>query len=71
MHCQTKQGKCMKWSEFIKQAEAEGWRFWKNGGRHDQYRHPDRKDIMVIPRHRSKEIPNGLMLKLKKQLKGE
>lgn len=58
----------MKYKEFIKIAEAHGWRFWKSGGRHDKYRHPTRKDILVIPRHGSQEIPDGLFSKLKKQV---
>ena len=58
----------MKWKEFIKIAEAHGWRYWKSGARHDMYRPHNRKDVLVIPRHGSKEAPDGTLQKLKKQV---
>lgn len=58
----------MKWNEFIKIVEAHGWRYWKSGARHDKYRHPNRNDVLIIPRHGSQEASSGLLSKLKKQV---
>ncbi|MBO4481270.1 MAG: type II toxin-antitoxin system HicA family toxin [Bacteroidales bacterium] len=58
----------MKWSELRKIAEKKGWYFWRRGGKHDLYRHPDKKDILEIERHGSQEIRTGLYFKLKKMV---
>lgn len=58
----------MKWNEFLKIVEANGWRYWKPGAKHDKYRHPNRKDVLIIPRHGAKEAPDGTVKKLKKQM---
>jgi len=34
---------------------AEGW-VMRHGGRHDVFRHPDRADKIVVPRHRTLSI---------------
>lgn len=58
----------MKWNEFIKIAKAHGWRLERSGSRHDVYKHPERKDLLIIPRHGAEEIKTGLFNKLKKQV---
>ncbi len=58
----------MKWNELRKIAEAHGWRLWRNGSSHDIYRHPDKKEVLLIGRHGKEEIKNGTFNKLKKQI---
>ena len=57
----------MKWNEFIKLVKKKGWRLERSGSNHDIYKHPTIKEPMVIPRHGTQEIKNGLFNKLKKQ----
>lgn len=58
----------MKWNEFIKLAKARGWRLHRSGANHDIYKHPDRRDSLIIPRHGTEEIKKGLFNTLKKQV---
>ena len=58
----------MKWSELRRIAEKNGWRLYRNGSRHDLYRHPDKDYPIEIGRHDKEEIKNGLFYKLKKQI---
>lgn len=54
--------------EFVRLIENKGWYFEREGkGSHKIYRHPDFKDPISIPFHGSKDIPKGLLEKLKKQ----
>jgi len=38
--------------EIVSRLEREGW-VLQHGGEHDKYRHPHRKGLIVIPRHRT------------------
>lgn len=58
----------MKWNELRKIAESYGWRLQRAGANHDIYRHPDKKEPLVISRHGSEEIKNGTFAKLRKQI---
>lgn len=58
----------MKWNELRKIAEQHGWKFDRNGGRHDIYRHPDKVFPIAIGRHGSEEVSTGTYHKLKKQI---
>lgn len=58
----------MKWNEFRKLAETNGWQLVRHGKEHDIYRHPV-KGLMQIERHGSKEIKRGLLQRLLKQVK--
>ena len=56
----------MKWSEMRRIAESHGWYLWRNGANHDVYRHPDKGDTILISRHGSEEVKNGIYFRLKK-----
>ena len=58
----------MKWNELRKIAKAKGWRYLKDGGRHEIWIHDKRPDLLIIERHEAKEIAPGLYHKLKKQI---
>ena len=58
----------MKWSELRRIAEKKGWYFYRNGNRHDIYRHPDKDYPIIIGRHDKEEIRSGTFNKLKKQI---
>lgn len=57
----------MKYSEFLKLIKKEGWVFMRQGkGSHEIWVKGEKK--VVIPNHGSKEIPKGLVQKLKKDM---
>ena len=58
----------MKWSELRRIAEKRGWYLYRNGSKHDIYRHPDKDDLIIIGRHDKEEIRKGTFNKLKKQI---
>lgn len=45
--------------ELVKILKKEGWHLYRNGANHDLYRHPVKKNQLVIPRHGSKEMAKG------------
>lgn len=58
----------MKWKELIKIAEAHGYRLVKHGKKHDRYYNDATGDMIMVERHGSQEIRNGLMMALKKRI---
>ena len=58
----------MKWSELRRIAERKGWYLYRNGSRHDIYRHSDKTNPIQIGRHGSEEIRTGTFIKLKKEI---
>ena len=58
----------MKWSELRRIALANGWYLACRGSKHDLYRHPGRPDVMVLERHDTEEVRQGLQHKLLKQI---
>lgn len=38
-------------AEVVRRLEAEGW-LNEGGGKHDLFRHPGRKGVIIVPRHR-------------------
>ncbi|OQB29728.1 MAG: YcfA-like protein [Bacteroidetes bacterium ADurb.Bin174] len=58
----------MKWNELRRIAEKNGWYLYRNGSRHDIYRHPEKDYPIQIGRHGSEEIKTGTLNKLKKQI---
>lgn len=60
----------MRWNELRKLAEKKGWRLFKNGARHDQYRHPEHPElgILIIGRHGSEEVKKGTFESIRKQI---
>lgn len=58
----------MNYRELTKEIQAIGWRFERNGkGSHKVWRHPDKREPIIIPDHGSKELNPGLVKAIKKQ----
>ncbi|MDR0713879.1 MAG: type II toxin-antitoxin system HicA family toxin [Bacteroidales bacterium] len=55
----------MKYSEFYKLIEAEGWTITR-GKRHYKYVHPVIKGFISVARHKSQEVPDGTLAKMMK-----
>ena len=47
---------------------SKGYEFEKKGKKHDLYRNPDTKDLVLIERHWSQEVRPGLMKKILSQV---
>lgn len=60
----------MKWSEFRRLAEKQGWYLDRHGKEHDIYRHKEIEGRLVIGRHSSEEIAKGTLGTLKKKMMG-
>lgn len=58
----------MKWSELKKLAISKGWLLKQHGKRHDIYYHPQKDYEILIERHWSKELKNGIYYNLIKLL---
>ena len=58
----------MKWNELRRYAEQKGWKLKRHGKQHDIYYHPDKSYVIMMERHPSEEVKNGLMLRLLKQI---
>jgi mRNA interferase HicA len=56
----------MKISELKRILEKDGWYLHKTGGPHDKYRHPSKAGQIPIPRHNSKEVAKGTLMKILK-----
>ena len=41
----------MNRAEVVRRLEAEGW-LNEGGGKHNLFRHPGRKGVIIVPRHR-------------------
>ena len=51
-----------------KKVRAAGYEFEKHGKKHDHYRHPETKDLVLIERHWSQEVRPHLMKKILSQI---
>jgi len=58
----------MKWYELRRIAEDCGWSLYRNGKKHDIFRHPDKDYFIQLGRHSKEEIKTGIFNKLKKQI---
>ena len=58
----------MKWSEVVKLIKKKGARFKEHDKRHDVYWNPKTGDEAEIPRHPSKEAPNGTLHSILRKL---
>ena len=58
----------MKWSELRRIAEKKGWYLYRNGSKHDIYRHSDKVYPIEIGRHDKEEIRKGTFYKLKREI---
>ena len=47
---------------------SNGYELEKKGKKHDIYRHPEKKDIVLIERHKSQEVRPHLMKKILSQI---
>ncbi len=56
----------MKVSELLKILKKDGWELYRNGSKHDLYRHPSKSGQIPVPRHRSQEMANGTVQKILK-----
>ena len=56
----------MKWNELRRYAENRGWKFLRNGKKHEIYYHPDKPYQIQLERHNSAEVKKGIMLRLLK-----
>ena len=63
-----KQQNAMNWNELLKKVKAKGYKFYKHGGKHDIYVHPDTGDTVTIERHWSQEVRPGLMKRILSQI---
>ena len=50
----------MKFSELYRLLEANGWEI-KKGKKHYKYVHPDFKHPIMVGRHKTQEVPPGLL----------
>lgn len=57
----------MKFSEFYKLIEAAGWTIKKSKGGHYKYVNPNYNYFIPVGRHRTQEVPKGLLKSMLKQ----
>lgn len=57
----------MKFSEFYKLIEAAGWTIKKSKGGHHKYVNPNYNYFIPVGRHRTQEVPKGLLKSMLKQ----
>ena len=58
----------MNWNEMKRMVISNGHEFEKHGKKHDLYRNPKTKDLILIERHWSQEVRPGLMKKIFSQI---
>ena len=58
----------MKWNELKKIAIKNGFKFHKSLNGHDLYLNEETGKVIMLERHGSQEVRNGLMHKLKKEI---
>ena len=58
----------MNWNEIKRLVVSKGYKFEKHGKKHDHYRNPDTKDLVLIERHWAQEVRPGLMKKILGQI---
>lgn len=49
----------MKVSEILKILKKDGWYLYRNGSKHDIYRHPTKENQIPVPRHKGQELAKG------------
>jgi predicted RNA binding protein YcfA (HicA-like mRNA interferase family) len=55
----------MKFSEFYRLIEADGW-YIKSSGKHKKYVHPIKRGFIPVGHHKSHEVPTGTLDSMKK-----
>ena len=55
----------MKFSEFYRKIEADGW-YIKSTGKHKKYVHPTKPGFITVGKHKSQEVPTGTLDSMKK-----
>ena len=56
----------MKFSEFYRLLEADGW-YLKSTGKHKKYVHKTKQGFIPVGKHKSQEIPTGTLESMKKR----
>jgi predicted RNA binding protein YcfA (HicA-like mRNA interferase family) len=56
----------MKLNEVLKLIENDGWYLARTKG-HYIYKHSKKKGLVVVPKHKGKEIPDGTLKSILKQ----
>ncbi|MCT2398545.1 type II toxin-antitoxin system HicA family toxin [Novosphingobium mangrovi (ex Huang et al. 2023)] len=56
----------MKSGEIIKKLEAEGWRFVRQKGSHQHFKHPERPGTVTVP-HPKSDMGIGTIRSIEKQ----
>lgn len=54
-------------NELLKKLKKEGWYLDSHGKKHDKYRHSEKTETLIIPRHGSKEMAKGTYLSILKE----
>ena len=55
----------MKFSEFYREIEADGW-YIKTVKKHMKYVHPTKPGFILVGKHKSQEIPTGTLNNMRK-----
>ncbi len=53
--------------EVIKALEANGWMEARLKGSHEQFRHPERPELVTVPVHGSADIKKGVLASIQRQ----
>ena len=56
----------MKFSEFYRMLEADGW-YVKTIKKHIKYVHPTKPGYIPVGKHKGKEVPTGTLKSMKKK----
>jgi mRNA interferase HicA len=56
----------MRYNELLRRLKDDGW-FLVRTKKHQVYKHPVKKGIVTVPKHGSKEIPDGTLNSILKQ----
>jgi predicted RNA binding protein YcfA (HicA-like mRNA interferase family) len=56
----------MKYSELLKKLTKDGW-YLDRTKKHQIYRHPVKKGVVIMPNHAGQEVPPGTLNSILKQ----
>ena len=54
--------------ELVKKPKKKGWYEVSQEGSHKKFRHPNSKEILIVPYHQGKDIKKGLLMDLLKMV---
>ena len=64
--CQKKSSLIMKYSEFYRLIETDGW-YVKTTKKHKKYVHQTKPGFIPVGKHQSQEVPTGTLESMKKR----